>query len=332
VQDTSHQSAAGVWIRRGMPLLVTVGVFALILRRIPFERLIGALREADYAVFLAYMIPNAVVYFCWDTFVLATAIRWFHGPIRYSDLLPARAVSYVVSLFNTNLARGALAGYLARRLRQPLLQLGSTVIFLTLTEYTHLVSWATLGLLMAGPETRRELLWILPTVAATWLLFLAYTRFNLRPTDLFRMIGGKSHGWMRTGGIRDWDLLRTFRIAPLRRYVQTVLLRAPLFFFSLCLHYLAAGSFGIHVPFTQMIAFLPIIFMIAALPITVAHLGTTQAAWIFFFSAYAPPERLLVFSLAAHATFTTTRALLGILFAPKAYTELIHPTSPRMAA
>jgi hypothetical protein len=65
--------------------------------------------------------------------------------------------------------------------------------------------------------------------------------------------------------------------------------------------------------------------MIAALPITVAHLGTTQAAWIYFFAAYAAPEKLLAFSLAAHATFTVTRALLGVVFTPKAYTELVQP-------
>nr|MBA3885862.1 flippase-like domain-containing protein [Acidobacteriota bacterium] len=260
---------------------------------------------------------------------LATAIRWFHGPIPVVELLPARAVSYVVALFNTNLARGALAGYLARRLNQPVLQLGSTVIFLVLTEYTHLVSWATLGLVLAGPETRRELLWVLPAVAGTWLVFLAYTRFNVRPADLLRLARRGDARSPRAGGMREWALLRTFRVAPVRRYAQIVLLRAPMFFLSLCLHFFAAPTFGIHIPFLEMLAFLPIIFMIAALPITVAHLGTTQAAWIFFFSAYAPPERLLVFSLAAHATFTATRAMLGLLFTPKAYADLVHP--PRVA-
>ena len=48
--------------------------------------------------------------------------------------------------------------------------------------------------------------------------------------------------------------------------------------------------------------------MLAALPVTVAHLGTTQAAWIFFFSQYAPAPRLLAFSLAAHLVFAFTRA------------------------
>jgi uncharacterized membrane protein YbhN (UPF0104 family) len=316
-------------VRRIAPLAATALVFALIFRRIPIERLWVALQEADYAWFLALMIPNTLLYFCWDTLILATAIRWFHGSIPFSALLPARAVSYVVALFNSNLARGTLAAYLARRLGEPFLQLGSTVIFLLLTEYVHLVAWAFLGLVAAGQTTPPELLWLPPVVAALWLLFIAYTRFNVRPWDVIAFVRQRREWPRETGGIRQWSILRTFRIAPLSRYAQMVLLRAPIFFVSLVFHYFAAHAFGIEIPFGQMIAFLPVIFMIAALPITVAHLGTTQAAWVYFFSAYAAPERLLAFSLAAHATFTVTRALLGLAFTPMAYTELVQHSPVR---
>ena len=74
-----------------------------------------------------------------------------------------------------------------------------------------------------------------------------------------------------------------------------------------------------------MLTFLPVIFMIAALPITVARLGSTQAAWIFFFSQYAPTPQLLAFSLAAHLVFALTRAVLGLLWLPVAYGQLVRP-------
>ena len=94
--------------RRVLPLLLTAGFFYVVLRRIPYQRLLAALGEADYFRFLALMILNTVVYVAWDTFVLAVAIRWFHGPVRYRDLLPVRAASYIVSVLNTNAGRGAL--------------------------------------------------------------------------------------------------------------------------------------------------------------------------------------------------------------------------------
>lgn len=309
---------------------VTVAIFAILLRRIPLARLLAALGQADYTRFLAAMIPNTIFYFGWDTLVLAVVIRWFHGPVRYRDLLPVRAASYVVAFFNTNAGRGALAAYLSRQLGSPFLQIGSTVLFLVLTEYMHLVGWATLGILRIRWEVPSELLWVPPGIAALWLAVFAYTRAGraeggARPTAERRV--GR---WLLAP--REWALLRTFRLAPARRYVQVVLLRAPMFFVSLCLHYAAARAFGLDLPFAPLLAFLPIVFMLAALPITVAHLGTTQAAWIFFFGAYAPEPRLLAFSLAAHLTFVATRSLIGLLFLPWAYADLTRPRGPAFAA
>jgi hypothetical protein len=120
-------------------------------------------------------------------------------------------------------------------------------------------------------------------------------------------------------------LLRTFRLAPGRRYVEIVLLRAPMFFVSLCLYYFAAPAFGFSIPFGHMLTFLPVVFMVAALPITVARLGTTQAAWILLFGGLAPTERLLAFSLATALTFALTRALVGVILLPLAYRDLVEP-------
>ena len=68
-------------IRRAIPIALTAAVFALLLRRVPLPALANALRDADYARFLAVMIPNTLFYFAWDTLILTAAIRWFHGDI-----------------------------------------------------------------------------------------------------------------------------------------------------------------------------------------------------------------------------------------------------------
>ena len=302
VAAPSSASRAAV-VRSTIAAALTIGIFALILRRVPFSALTAALRDADYRTFLALMIPNTLFYFTWDTLVLAVVIRWFHGPVPYRDLLPVRASSYVVGFFNTNLGRGALAAYLCRRLRAPFLELGSTVIFLVLTEYTQLVLWSMLGLIGFRADVSRSLVGVAAAVALFWIV----VRVAFAP--------------------RSWSIVRTFRLATFWQYVQIVALRAPMFFVSLCLHYYAARAFGIRIPFVQMLTFLPVIFMLAALPVTVAHLGTTQAAWIFFFGQWASAPRLLAFSLAAHLVFSATRALVGVLWMPAAFADLV-PLKP----
>lgn len=292
--------------------ILTVAILAVILRRIPAAALIAALGGADYATFLAFMIPNTLFYFFWDTLILQRVLSWFHGEVTYRDLLPVRASSYVVGFFNTNAGRGALAAYLWRRLDAPFLELGSTVIFLVLTEYTQLVLWSLLGVFGFRTEVTTRLLPVAAIVALFWMLFFAYTRMKVTPRRAFE--------WLFAP--RGWPVFRTFRIADARRYVEVVLLRAPMFLVSLGAHYYAAHAFGLSIPFGQLLTFLPVIFMAAALPVTVAHLGTTQAAWIFFFGQYAPAPKLLAFSLVAHLTFSFTRALLGVAWLPVAYGQL----------
>lgn len=311
---------------RFLPPAITLLIFVFIFRRIPFARLLDALSSADYPHFFLLMIPNSLIYFAWDTLVLWFAVRWFHGPMRYRDILPMRAVAYVVSLMNTNLARAAMAYHMTRQLRAPFFELASTVIFLTLVEMTHLALWATAAMFLFRSQVPRGLFWIPWGLALFWLVFLLYARRDFAPWRRLLGPAGRLFPSMRgRWRVREWAIMRTFVQAPLKRYAQVILLRAPLFFVSLVIHYLAVRSFGMEIPFLQMMAFLPIIFMLAALPITVAHLGTTQAAWIFFFGDYAAGPQLLAYSLASHLSFMLTRAALGLVFLPRAYKEIFAP-------
>ncbi|MGH9793946.1 MAG: lysylphosphatidylglycerol synthase domain-containing protein [Candidatus Acidiferrales bacterium] len=315
-----------VWWRRLGPPLVTAAIFYYIFQRIPLARLLTAFDAADLPHFLALMLPNSILYFAWDTLVLACAIRWFHGPIRYRDLLPVRAVSYVVSLANTNLARATVAYYLKRQLGDSFLVLAGTVILLTLLEFTHLILWAVAGMIFDFARMRADLLKLIAGLLVFWVVFLLYVRGGVAP---WRIVTRRiARRWPVLRGrlwVREWKLLRTFVSAPLGRWVQIILLRAPMFFTSLVFHWLAVRTFGIEIPFLQMMAFLPVIFMLAALPVTVMHLGTTQAAWIFFFSDYAAGEQLLAYSLASHFTFMFARGALGLLFLPRAWRDLAGP-------
>lgn len=324
-QPADGERALSSW-RRLLPPVITALIFAFIFRRIPFGKFVESLRGADYPRFLILMVPNSLFYFAWDTLVLALLMRWFHGPIRYRDLLPVRAVTYVVSLMNTQLARGAMAFYLTRQLRAPFFQITSTVLFSVLVEMAHLAIWATCGILSFPSQMPPGLFWLPIGFALFWVFFLLYARLDFAPWRVLVSVATRFAPSLR-GRVRfrQWSIFRTFDQAPLKRYVQLVLLRAPMFFVSLVIHYLALKTFGIEIPFVRMVAFLPIVFMLAALPITVAHLGTTQAAWIFFFRDYAAGSQLLAYSLASHLAFMLTRAILGLIFLPRAYKDLFTP-------
>ena len=125
-------------------------------------------------------------------------------------------------------------------------------------------------------------------------------------------------------GARSWFDPReglTAMRAPLD-YAIVLAIKAPSFVLALLAQHLALALYGITIPFVKLILFLPLVFLAAALPIAVAHLGTSQAAWLLFFSTNAPDAKILAYSLAAHFTFMFCSGLIGLIFLPYASREL----------
>ncbi len=47
-----------------------------------------------------------------------------------------------------------------------------------------------------------------------------------------------------------------------------------------------------------------------------AHLGTSQAAWLYVFADYGTEAQILAYSLVAHVTFMVLNSLIGLVFMP----------------
>jgi Lysylphosphatidylglycerol synthase TM region len=304
LEEVSRRRTA--WAR-GVPVVLTVVIFLLIFWRIPFDAFWNALAGARMLPFLALMGSFSLCFFLLDTFVLSRLIRWFHGPLPYRDLLPVRAVTYLVSILNTQLAQAALALYIHRRFHTPLAQITSTVALMILLEATNLILFATVGALAFPGGAPLPLLALPLVLGVVWLLLMSLAHGKL---------GALSQR------LSDSVLLSTFRRVRLRHGAIILGLKGSVFCLALLVHSQALTFFGIEIPLVRLVTFLPVVFLVAALPITVAHLGTSQAAWIFFFSSYASEADLLAYSLVSHLTFMLANGTFGVLFLPKAYSDL----------
>jgi hypothetical protein len=286
---------------------LTLAIFFFIFWRIPVGEFWKALSGARFLPFLGLMGSFSFCFFLLDAFVLSRVIRWFHGPLSYRELLPVRAVTYLVSIINTQLAQAAMALYIHRRFRTPLGQLTSTIALLILLEASNLILFATAGAI-AFPGGTPPVLLVLPfALALIWLIVVSLARGRLG------VLGRRIEGNV---------LLSTFRVAGVGQCATVLGLKGSVFFLALLVHSQALTFFGIEIPIPRLFAFLPVVFLVAALPITVAHLGTSQAAWMFFFSDYASEADLLAYSLVSHLTFMLANGIIGLIFLPKAYSDL----------
>ena len=309
--------AIPLW-RKAIPYLGTVAIFALIFWRIPIRKVEQALSQVPVLEFLAVFMPYSMFYCAIDSACLTWVVRRFNARMRYRDILPIRASMYVLALINTSLAQGGVAYYLHRKAGVSFLSALSSVLFIALLEIYQLFLFSTLGVIFYTPvgDAQTRIVAILRVVyIAAWLLLAGIMIFFAIARRSARI-----RNWVETG--RAGAVLATFMQARPLDYLVVLAIKAPTFLASVVAQYYALALYGIAIPFVKLMLFLPLVFLAAALPIAVAHLGTSQAAWLLFFSSNASPVKIVAYSLAAQLTFMLCNALIGLVFLPRASREL----------
>jgi Lysylphosphatidylglycerol synthase TM region len=309
-----------------LPYFGTLLIFALIFWRIPIAKVGAALEQAPGFEFVGVFLPFCTFYWLIDSLCLTWVVYRFNATLRLGDIMPIRASMYLLALINSNLGQGGVAWYLHRKTGVPFLEILSSILFIALIEVYQLFFFSTLGMIFYHPNVPAQLaivqvLRIAYVVA--WLLLAAVIAFFAQARR-----NSSISAWI--AGSRFGAIAGTFLAARPLDYATVLGIKAPGFLLSVLAQYWALMLFGITIPFVKLILFLPLVFLAAALPISVAHLGTSQAAWLLFFSGSAPDARILAYSLAAHFTFMFCNGLIGLFYLPHASRELtaLDATAP----
>jgi hypothetical protein len=268
---------------------------------------------ADWGLWLAVMIPYSCLFFLIDSFAITTTVRWFNAPVRYADILPVRASSYILAILNEQVGKGAMALYLNRRNGVPGWEIGSSMVFVALVELYQLLLFSAIGTALNFDRVQEAarlpgalpLDRILPTVYALAALYL--------PLHLLYFAGTLAPGWK----LRERQIFSTFRRARLRHYALLVAIKAPNLLLAVLVYGTALRLFNVAVDFQQLLAFLPVIFLAAAIPLPF-HAGALLL-WQVLFPEY--PE-VGVFSMVMHTFFVVFNAAIGVVFLPRANREL----------
>src|SRR5262249_10741539 len=201
----------------------------------------------------------------------------------WRQILPIRASMYLLAMINTNLGQGGVAYYLHRKGNIGFLAALSSVLFIALLEVYQLFLFSTLGVLFYTPAdpTQARIVPILRIAyVIAWLALVGIVSFFAMARRSERI-----RAWVEKG--RAGPIAATFLAARPLDYLIVLAIKAPSFLGSVVVQYFALALYGIAVPFLKLVLFLPLVFLAAALPIAVAHLGTSQAAWLLFFSGNA---------------------------------------------
>ena len=297
--------------------LLTAGCFYLVWGKINTaavledQEVIEYFGQANWVLWLGIMVPYSVFFFIVDTLAMWRVIRWFNvSDIELKAILPIRASAYILSLVNEQVGKGAMSLYLLRRHDVPGWEALSSMIFLGIVEIYQLLIFSSVGVLLGFALVQEAssvlpLDLILPAVFVSAFLYLPIHVAYFRGRVLKKFT------------LRDRPLFHALRQGTPRHYLLVLLFKAPNLVGAVIVYTVALELFQVDVSFGQMLAFLPVIFLAAALPLPF-HAGALLL-WTVLFPSY--PE-VGAFSLVMHTFFVIFNAIIGTLFLPRANREL----------
>jgi hypothetical protein len=254
---------------------------------------------------LTLMVAYSLFYFLIDTLVVTRALNWLLADIKYKDILPIRASAYIISIFNEQIGKGAMAYYLNKRDQIPGWEVGSVMLFIMFCEIFYLLVWATVGYIF-GSDGLPEVFQIMPVISigATIFLILWLLYFNgtLLPNNQ----------------LREKRILHGFRRAKLWHYGAFFLLRSPALLAAIVVYTTALNLFGVEASFLTLLPYLPVVFFAAAVPTPMRAAAITF--WVILF-----PEnegQMAAFGFVQHNFFILFNAIIGLIFWRRAQRDL----------
>lgn len=293
-------------MRRAAPWLIAGLSVAAILVRYPLDRIVGEMQRGNTLAMLP--IALAALATIWVTATLSdfVVLPPVVGPMRFVDLMKVKAGVSVLNAVGMAINYGGYALWIQRRFRCRPAAAAGVVLFITLGDLCAVALLASATMLVGGDaipaEARSRLVIAAPILfAVTLTLLLARPRRSQRPV------------------LTPWrNIRRAQRLIGLGARCGSISI-------LVVATWIASHAFGLDLPLTAVITFLPILLVIGALPINVAGLGPVQAAWIALFATYASAPRILAFQFLWHLMMLGALLLRGAPFLRAVVADVTGP-------
>jgi hypothetical protein len=313
-EDAMPAKAKGPWWLKLLPWLITGGCFAYLYTRlagaaqakgtdlIPY--LVSIFQNVNWLNWLGLMIPYCIFFFLIDTLILTRVFNWFNAKISYREIIPVRASSYILSIINEQVSKGAMVLYLRQKAGVPGWEVGSSMLFIMFCEFCELLLWATIGV---GLQWDRfpSIFHSIPWIAVVFVIVFFTVYFFAGKIGPLQPILNK-------------PIFGSFRKAHLWQYAAVVAMRTPILLAGVIVYTLVLHLFGVSATFSEMLGYTPVVFFGATTP------GPMRSVAILLWVTLFPdnPGELTAFGFVQHNFFIFFNATIGLLFVRQAMRDL----------
>jgi len=262
-------------------LLVAVALIVALFKLVPYQALVGILKHAkkEYILygFLIYLVSNFLAVMRWRYI-----LKWLGIKIKKSEAFMAFFSGLFFNLFFPSFIAGDVfrAGIISYRHGK--LKKSASSVFMD--RFSGSVSLAIVASCAAfagikkhiSPHILSAIFLLLIIVAATTVIIFSRRVF----TFLLKIVPSEK---LRVQVTKFHDELYLFREHPHAFFICMVVSAFIHLFTCLCF-YVTGFAFGLTISFVDYLIVVPIVMSVALIPVSIAGVGTREAASVYFFS------------------------------------------------
>ncbi len=302
-------STTPLW-RRALPFVLALGLVAFVVRKLDVRAFARHLATVNAPAFLLFEVAFILALLTADTFATVLVYRRSVAPIRFRDFWILRGASYLPSMLNHHVGQAFITYFVARRYGTPLARVAGATLLVYASWSGCVLGLGCVALWLNG----KPLLW-LAAVLGAGVLYLVI--IAVRPRRL-----------------AETRLLAPLFEAGVAGHLVALLSRIPHLVVLFLGTWIPFLFFGVAIPFTDAIAYIPILMVAVTLPITPQGFGTRDLLAAALFARFAPGDTADA-RLAALAAATTSwgiaitliEMLLGFVLMRGAAAELEKPAT-----
>jgi hypothetical protein len=287
-EPSARTSAVPFW-RRALPFAIALLLVGFVLLRLDLAAFVRAVRTTNYLGFLGFTLVFTLALLSTDSLATAHVYRRTVCPVRYREVFVIRGASYLPSMLNHHVGQGWLTYFIAKSYGAPLWRVAGA----TLLVYATTFGCVFLLGVAALPFNHGRVTWLAPTIGGIAIAgFLYMIVVHLRPAILKRR--------QATAPLVE---------VGVRGHLLALVWRVPHIFVLFLGTWLPFRFFGVNVPFVDALAFIPVVMLVTALPITPQGVGTRDVISVQLLASYAAGSREQQLAAVAAATLSWACAL-----------------------
>ena len=289
--------AVPLW-RRLLPFATALALLAFVLFRLDFAAFWRAVSSTHYVLFFLFTIAFNLALLAADVLATMHVYQRLVCPVRYAELFVIRAASYLPSLVNHHVGQAWLTYFMSKIYKAPLWRVAGATLLVYATTFgcVFLIGAASL------PFNHGRVSWLAPTSLAIGLAGLAYMALIALKPKIMR--ARQATQVLVESGVRGHLLALVYRVP----HVVVLFIGT----------WVPFAFFGVQIPLTDALAYIPVVMLVTALPITPQGVGTRDLIALQLVASYAPgaPEEQAAAIAATTLSWACALTLVQAGFSP----------------